>query len=84
MSEPALRDIFGEYLVKHGEKLKNLVVLDADLSSSTRTYKFAEKFPKRFFNIGIAEQNMLGIAIGLAISGKMPVVSGFSIFTTGR
>jgi transketolase len=84
MSEPALRETFGNFLVKKGERLKNLVVLDADLSSSTRTYKFAKQFPDRFFNMGVAEQNMVGAALGFAISGKIPVVSGFSIFTTGR
>ena len=84
MTEKALRDSFGEYLVEVGENNKNLVVLDADLSSSTRTNKFAKHFPERFFNMGIAEQNMLGTAMGLAISGKIPIVSGFSIFTTGR
>ncbi len=84
MSEPPLREIFGKFLVKIGEKNKNIVVLDADLSSSTRTFEFAKVFPNRFFNMGIAEQNQLGTALGLAISGKMPVVSGFSIFTTGR
>ena len=84
MAEPTLRDTFGDYLVENGNKLKDIVVLDADLSSSTKTFKFAEKFPDRFFNMGVAEQNMLGSAIGFAISGKTPVVSGFSIFTTGR
>ncbi|MFX1569953.1 MAG: transketolase family protein [Promethearchaeota archaeon] len=67
-----------------GNKNTKIVVLDADLSTSTRTYKFSKVFPSRFFNIGIAEQNMLGVALGFAISGKIPVVSGFSIFTTGR
>ena len=84
MVEPALRDIFGDFLVKIGKKNKEIVVLDADLSSSTRTFKFAKAFPNRFFNMGVAEQNMLGTALGFAISGKIPVVSGFSIFTTGR
>ena len=84
MTNYDLRDTFGDYLVKLGNTNKNLVVLDADLSISTRTSLFAKKFPKRFFNIGIAEQNMVGIASGLAISGKIPVVSGFSVFTTGR
>lgn len=79
-----LRDTFGEFLIDIGAQNKNIVVLDADLSSSTRTYKFAEKFPQRFFNMGIAEQNMVGVALGFAISGKTPIVSGFSIFTTGR
>ncbi len=84
MSELDFRETFGNYLVKNGENYKDVVVLDADLSSSTRTNKFAQAFPKRFFNIGIAEQNMLGAALGFAISGKTPVVSGFSIFTIGR
>ncbi|MFX0032333.1 MAG: transketolase family protein [Candidatus Hodarchaeota archaeon] len=84
MKEDSLRDTFGDFLVKIGSKNSNIVVLDSDLSSSTRTYKFAKKYPDRFFNMGIAEQNMVGVALGLAISGKIPVVSGFSIFTTGR
>lgn len=84
MSEPPLKETFGNFLVEIGEKNKDIVVLDADLSSSTKTIKFAEIFPDRFFNMGIAEQNMLGTALGFAISGKIPVVSGFSIFTTGR
>ncbi|MFX1555096.1 MAG: transketolase family protein [Promethearchaeota archaeon] len=84
MNELPLRDTFGNFLVEIGKKQEDLVVLDADLSSSTRTSKFAQNFPNRFFNIGIAEQNMLGIAMGFAISEKIPIVSGFSIFTTGR
>jgi len=84
MSEPPLRDTFGDYLVEIGKKNNEIVVLDADLSSSTRTFKFAKAYPNRFFNMGIAEQNMLGTALGFAISGKIPVVSGFSIFTIGR
>ncbi|MFX0037009.1 MAG: transketolase family protein [Candidatus Hermodarchaeota archaeon] len=84
MSEPPLRDTFGNFLIEIGKKEKDIIVLDVDLSSSTRTSKFAKAFPNRFFNLGIAEQNMLGVAMGFAISGKIPVVSGFSIFTTGR
>lgn len=84
MEEKLLRDTFGDYLVKVGKNNADLVVLDADLSTSTRTNKFANEFPHRFFNMGIAEQNMVGVALGFAISGKVPVVSGFSIFTTGR
>jgi len=84
MPEQSLRDVFGDFLVKNGVYYKDLVVLDSDLSSSTRTFKFANKFPNRFFNMGIAEQNTLGVALGFAISGKIPIVSGFSIFTTGR
>lgn len=79
-----LRDTFGDFLVNNGSKYNDMVVLDADLSSSTRTYKFADKYPERFFDFGIAEQNMVGAAMGFAISGKMPIISGFSIFTTGR
>lgn len=82
--EKYLRDTFGEFLVKNGEKYEKIVVLDADLSSSTRTNKFAEKYPNRFFNFGIAEQNMVGASMGFATSGKIPIISGFSIFTTGR
>jgi len=84
MGEIALRDVFGNFLVENGNKYKKMVVLDADLSSSTKTSRFAKEFPERFFNLGIAEQNMLGVAIGFAISGNIPIVSGFSIFTTGR
>ena len=84
MYEKDLRDTFGEYLVNIGNLNRTIVVLDSDLSSSTRTNKFAKEYPDRFFNMGIAEQNMIGTALGFAISGKVPVVSGFSIFTTGR
>ncbi|MFX1239735.1 MAG: transketolase family protein [Promethearchaeota archaeon] len=84
MKEQALRDTFGDFLVELGHKNENIVVLDADLSLSTKTFKFAKTFPNRFFDMGIAEQNMLGTALGFSISGKIPVVSGFSIFTTGR
>jgi len=84
MNEIAMRDVFGDYLIDLGKRFNNLVVLDCDLSNSTRTYKFAKEIPDRFFNLGIAEQNMLGTALGFAISGKTPIVCGFSIFTTGR
>ncbi len=84
MSEPDLRDTFGNFLVEIGKKNNNIVVLDADLSSSTRTSKFAKIFPNRFFNMGVAEQNMVGTAMGFAISEKIPIISGFSVFTTGR
>ncbi|MFX1274397.1 MAG: transketolase family protein [Promethearchaeota archaeon] len=84
MTEIALRDKFGDLLVEYGKKNKDIIVLDADLSSSTRTSQFAKSFPDRFFNMGIAEQNMVGTALGFSISGKIPVVSGFTIFTTGR
>ncbi len=84
LEEINMRDAFGKYLHNIGDKYKDMVVLDCDLSTSTRTNLFAKKYPKRFFNMGIAEQNMLGTAMGFAISGKIPIVSGFSIFTSGR
>lgn len=84
MTEFSLRDAFGDFLVEYGKIENRLIVLDSDLSSSTRTNRFAQKYPNRFFNMGIAEQNTIGSAIGFAISGKIPIVSGFSIFTTGR
>jgi len=80
----ALRDAYGSTLVKLGEKDRNVVVLDADLSSSTRTSMFAAKFPDRFFNMGLAEQNMMGTAAGLAKGGKIPFASTFAIFASGR
>ncbi|HHJ00932.1 MAG TPA: transketolase family protein [Candidatus Aerophobetes bacterium] len=80
----ATRDAFGEVLVELGEKYKNLVVLTADLAESTRTNKFASRFPDRFFNMGIAEQNMMGVAAGLASCDKIVVASSFAIFSTGR
>ncbi len=78
------RDAYGELLLELGKKDSRIVVLDADLSVSTKTAKFAKCFPERFFNCGIAEQNMIGVAAGLAASGKIPFVSTFSIFASGR
>jgi len=78
------RDAYGSLLVEMGKSDPRIVVLDADLSSSTKTGKFAKAFPERFFNCGIAEQNMIGVAAGLAVSGKIPFVSTFSIFASGR
>ena len=72
------RDAYGEVLSRLGETRKDLVVLDADLSSSTKTSSFGKKFPDRFFNIGIAEQNMIGIAAGLATTGKTVFASSFA------
>lgn len=80
----AIRDTYGEMLVKLGEKDKNMIVLDADLSESTRTHKFAVKFPDRFFNAGIAEQNMIGLAAGFAYTGRTVYASSFAIFLSGR
>lgn len=78
------RDIYGDTLVELGKRSSKVVVLDADLSCSTRTQKFAQAFPERFFNMGIAEQDMIGTAAGLAASGKLPFVSTFAVFATGR
>ena len=67
-----------------GEKNKDIVVLDADLSAATKTCIFAKKFPERFFNIGISEQDMMGTAAGMALSGKIPYASTFAVFAAGR
>jgi transketolase len=78
------RNAYGETLVEMGEKHSNVVVLDADLSKSTKTIMFAKKFPHRFFEMGIAEANMISAAAGLASCGKIPFVSTFAVFATGR
>lgn len=78
------RNAYGEALIELGKKYKNLVVLDADLSKSTKTIMFAKIYPKRFFEMGIAEANMMTTAAGLASCGKLPFVSTFAVFATGR
>ena len=78
------RDAFGRALVKLGEINQDLVVIDGDLASSTRTSLFAEEFPERFFNIGISEQDMIGIAVGLASCGKVPITVTYAAFLVGR
>ncbi len=78
------RDGFGEALVELGEKNKDVVVLTADLSESTRTDGFEKKFPERFFEVGVAEQNMAAIAAGLAVSGKIPFISSYAAFSPGK
>ncbi|GAM10517.1 hypothetical protein OR1_02806 [Geobacter sp. OR-1] len=80
----ATRDAYGEVLAELGVDNEQIVVLDADLSGSTKTALFAKKFPDRFFNMGIAEANMVGTAAGLAAAGKIPFVSTFAIFASGR
>lgn len=84
LPKKALRDTYGEVLVELGKIDPNMVVLDADLSESTRTHKFHEAFPERFFNVGIAEQNLIGIAAGLAYTGRTVYASSFAIFLSGR
>jgi transketolase len=80
----ATRQAYGEALLALGSNDLDLVVLDADLSGSTGTKKFAQAYPERFFNMGIAEQNMISTAAGLAASGKKPFASSFAMFATGR
>ena len=80
----SLREAYGKTLVELGRENPDIVVLDADLSPSTMTYFFAKEFPDRFFDCGIAEQNMVTIAAGLAASGKIPFASTFAVFAPGR
>ncbi len=79
-----MRKMYGRALVELGEENENIVVLDADLSASTKTSMFCAAHGNRFFNAGIAEQNMMGMAAGLAASGKVVFVSTFAVFGTGR
>ncbi|MDD5155792.1 MAG: transketolase family protein [Candidatus Omnitrophica bacterium] len=78
------RDVYGQTLVELGKLNSSVVVLDADLSGSTRTSIFAREFPERFFNFGVAEQNMMATAAGLASCGKIVFASSFAMFATGR
>ena len=80
----ATRVAYGKALVELGKQNINVVVLDADLSGSTQTKFFAKEFPDRFFNMGIAEQNMMGVAAGLASTSKIPFASSFAMFACGR
>ncbi len=80
----ATRDAYGAALAELGKRNEKVVVLDADLSGSTKTAKFAKAFPDRFFNMGISEQDMIGTAGGLSLTGKIPFASTFAIFETGR
>ncbi len=84
VEQKATRDGFGEALIELGEKDPNVVVLTADLSESTRTNEFQKKFPERFFEAGVAEQNMAAIAAGLATSGKTAFISSYATFSPGK
>ncbi|RLE19123.1 MAG: transketolase family protein [Acidobacteria bacterium] len=84
MEKKASRVAYGETLLELGKENPDIVVLDADLSGSTKTALFAKEFPDRFFNMGIAEQSMITTAAGLATVGKIPFASSFAIFATGR
>lgn len=78
------RVIYGKTLVELGELYPELVVLDADISKSTNTFHFQKRFPERFFNLGVAEQNLIGVAAGLATVGFLPFVSTFAVFLSMR
>jgi transketolase len=84
ISQRPTRDGYGEGLVLAGRANKNVVALTADLSESTRTNLFGKEFPERFFEVGVAEQNMVTVASGMAISGKIPFVSSYATFSPGR
>lgn len=84
MEKKATRDGYGQALKELGEQRKDVVVLDADLSSSTKTGVFAKAFPDRFYNVGVAEQNLVGMAAGFALSGLVPFASSFAMFLAGR
>ncbi len=79
-----IRNGYGSGLVKAGERDPNVVVLCCDLVESTRSLDFAKKYPERFIECGVAEQNMMGVAAGLAVSGKVPFTSSYAVFSPGR
>ena len=83
-NKKSVREAFGKALVEIGKTNKDIVVLDADLSCSTQTAIFAKEFPDRFFNVGIAEQDLATTAAGLAAAGKIPFAAAFAVFITGR
>ena len=80
----ATRQSYGEALLELGKSNKNVVVLDADLAGATKSGIFQKEFPNRFFDMGIAEQNMMATAAGMATCGKIPFASTFAVFATGR
>jgi transketolase len=84
MAKRATREAFGATLVELAREGVDVVAVEADLSKSTTTAKFADSFPERFFNVGIAEQNMIDVAAGLAVAGKVAFTGSFAVFATGR
>lgn len=84
MEKQATREAYGQALEELGAVRQDVAVLDADLSKSTKTSMFQSKYPERFFNAGIAEQNLMGLAAGFAAAGKVPFASTFAVFATGR
>lgn len=83
-NKKATRESYGEAITLLGEKNENIVVLDADLSTATKSNIFKKKFPERFFDIGISEQDMMGTAAGMSTCGKIPFASTFAVFAAGR
>lgn len=83
-NKKSIRTAIGEELKELGKEFGNIVVLDADLSGSTKTSVFAKEYPERFFNVGIAEQNLINTALGLSLVGKVPFAATFAVFATGR
>jgi len=84
VEQAGTRDGYGQGLMELGEKNQDVVVLTADLAESTRVEEFGKKYPERFIECGVAEQNMMGVAAGLALSGKIPFVSSYAVFSPGR
>jgi transketolase len=84
MSDRATREAFGDALVRAGEENPNVVALDGDVATSVMTAEFGKRFPDRYFQLGIAEQNIIGVASGLAMAGKIPFAASFGCFITGR
>ena len=84
MKKRATREAYGQALLKLAEKYENFIVMDADLSAATKTNGFVDKYPERSCNVGIAEQNMVGVAAGMSTTGLIPLAGTFSIFATGR
>jgi transketolase len=84
MEKKATRDAFGEELLELGKKNKKIVVVSGDLEDATRADYFKKAFPERFFNLGIAEQDMMGVAVGLSLDGLIPFASSFAVFATNR
>ena len=83
-NKKATRESYGEALLDLGKKNENVVVFDADLSGATKTNTFAKEIKDRFFNIGIAEQDMVSTAAGISTCGKIPYASSFAVFLAGR
>ena len=84
MSKKSMREAFGNTLVELGEEDQDIVVVDADLSTSTKTDIFKKVFSERFVDVGIAEQNLIGVSSGIASTGKKVFASSFAVFETGR